>query len=243
MRQTLVFAALTVAIAGCQPAQTPPTAEPPAAPASAPTATTAPSPTAPATPTEPTAATDSTVPVTWQCGDVRVSTSVDVDTLTLTGGFGERVLAATPAASGARYADTRGTEFWNQGDGATLTLDGVKQPDCVKSAQATPWDAAKARGASFRAVGNEPGWVVEVGAGASPSLRAELDFGTRVLEVPAATKTTSGFSGTAADGSSVELTTAREPCTDDMSGERFPASATLKVGDDSFSGCGRFLTE
>lgn len=40
---------------------------------------------------------------------------------------------------------------------------------------ASPWDAAAARGVAFRAVGNEPGWYVEVGRGATAALHATLD--------------------------------------------------------------------
>ena len=43
--------------------------------------------------------------------------------------------------------------------------------------------------------------------------------------------------------SAVELQIKREACADTMSGEEFAASAQLKVGDQSFSGCGRFLAE
>ena len=41
----------------------------------------------------------------------------------------------------------------------------------------------------------------------------------------------------------VELLVKREACADAMSGEAFAASAQLKVGDQTYSGCGRFLSE
>ena len=53
--------------------------------------------------------------------------------LTLSGPFGERSLAPQPAASGARYADDRGNEFWNKGDEARLKLDWKDVGECEES--------------------------------------------------------------------------------------------------------------
>jgi uncharacterized lipoprotein YbaY len=112
---------------------------------------------------------------------------------------------------------------------------------------ASPWDAARARGVGFRAVGNEPGWNVEVDKGAAPPMRATLDYGQRQLQVahtqpfsdPASG--TVGFRGNTDDGTRVELTIHRGQCQDDMSGESFDASAELAVGAQRYKGCGRFL--
>lgn len=112
-------------------------------------------------------------------------------------------------------------------------------------ASTAPWDKAKARNVGFRAVGNEPGWLVEVGLGEAPGLHAELDYGDRIIDVARtqALPGNSGVAGTATDGVTVELRIQREPCSDDMSGERFLASVQLRVGDRSYRGCGRFLFE
>jgi uncharacterized membrane protein len=124
-----------------------------------------------------------------------------------------------------------------------LTLDGERQPDCSRSAVPSPWEAARARGAAFRAVGNEPGWSIEVGSGDAPALRAELDFGARSIEVASAAATADGWRGAAPDGTQVVLEIRREECRDPMSGHAFPASARLRVGDSTWRGCGRFLLE
>jgi uncharacterized membrane protein len=191
----------------------------------------------------PEATTEAGEVTTWQCGDLRVATQIRGEALRLSGSFGERTLAHEPSGSGARYADGRGTEFWGKADEAMLTLDGERQPDCQRSTAASPWEAARTRGAAFRAVGNEPGWWVEVGSGDHPTLRAELDFGARPIEVAGATATTAGWRGAASDGSEVVLEIRREECRDTMSGHGFPASARLRVGDSTWRGCGRFLRE
>ncbi len=187
-------------------------------------------------------------PMTWQCGDLRITTRVEGDGVVVSGGFGERKLSQAPAASGARYEDGRGNEFWNKGREATFTLDGKRQPDCRVTSLPSPWEEAKARGVGFRAVGNEPGWFVEVDMGEAPALRADLDYGQRKVAVARAqsfrdeASGESGFRGKA-DGSEVELRIQRETCVDDMSGDSHPARARLRVGDRTYSGCGRFLFE
>ena len=109
---------------------------------------------------------------------------------------------------------------------------------------ASPWDAAAARGVTFRAVGNEPGWYAEVDGGANAALHATLDYGDLKIEVPhtvALDGDAFGYHGTATDGSSVVLRIRREACSDGMSDRSYDTSVTLDVGDTTYSGCGRFL--
>jgi uncharacterized membrane protein len=98
-------------------------------------------------------------------------------------------------------------------------------------------------GAVYRAVGQEPGWVVEVGAGERPPMRVVLDYGERRLEVPRSQSldTASGFRGQAG-GLMVELRIMHEACRDTMSGEHFETRAELWVNGALYRGCGRFLT-
>lgn len=109
----------------------------------------------------------------------------------------------------------------------------------------SPWHKAKARGIVFRGVGNEPGWFVEVGRGNTPTIRATLDYGERTVEVAGATPLGGayGYGGSAEDGTLVVLRVTREACSDGMSDERYPASAELKIGEETYRGCGRFLQE
>lgn len=109
---------------------------------------------------------------------------------------------------------------------------------------ASPWDAAAARGVGFRAVGNEPGWFMEVDRGPNPTLRATLDYGERIVEVASAEVLDGdppGYEGTAADGARIEVHVRRESCSDGMSDRSYEASVTLQVGETTYRGCGRFL--
>jgi len=119
------------------------------------------------------------------------------------------------------------------------------EPSTPATAQASPWEQAKARGLVFRGIGNEPGWLVEVGAGETPALHAELDYGERKIDVAHALPLTgaTGYSGTTGDGVEVKLQLLREECSDGMSDQAYPVSAKLGVGDQTYAGCGRFLQE
>lgn len=181
----------------------------------------------------------------WQCGESRVGASFDTagERLTLSVNGRRLVLPLARSASGARYADDQGNEFWTKGDGGTLSLAGEGKSECARAEGPSPWDAARARGIAFRAVGNEPGWLVEVGRGEAPSLQAQLDFGSRTLDIARATPREDGlgFSGRTANGTQVDLAIERKRCVDDMSGAVFQASAQLATGGKTYRGCGAFL--
>lgn len=104
------------------------------------------------------------------------------------------------------------------------------------------WNTAAERGVAFRAIGQEPGWVVEVFDGKSPRLEARLAYGERSVVIDSMTRTDDGFQGVASDGTAVRLRVTDEQCVDSMSGERFSQHATLEVGTDVFRGCGRTLS-
>ena len=183
-----------------------------------------------------------TIVAGFRCGDLLVGATFDnaAGNVTLSINGSRRQLPQAPSASGARYADAADNEFWNKGDAATLTLDGAAH-ECHETADVSPWDAARARGIVFRAVGNEPGWLVEVEGGDAPLLRAQLDMGARTVEAGPVARTAEGFSGTAADGTAIVLKASADGCVDGMSGQSFPASVELAVGGERFRGCGAFL--
>ncbi|TYT25195.1 hypothetical protein FZO89_02285 [Luteimonas viscosa] len=182
----------------------------------------------------------------FRCGDLQVGAEFDnaAGHVTLSIGTGRTRLPQAVAASGARYADTAGNEFWNKGDGATLTLDGVSHA-CIVTEQGSPWHEARSRGAHFRGLGTEPFWSLEVEGGPAPRLLLDLEMGERRLVVaqPTPLDQGEGFAGQADDGSEVTLRITRGDCSDGMSDERYPASIDLTVGGETYAGCGAFLQE
>lgn len=126
--------------------------------------------------------------------------------------------------------------------GVVSTAAGSSTPT---TAQASPWEQARTRGIAFRGIGNEPGWLVEVGTGELPALHAELDYGERKIDVERVQSLSGalGYTGTTSDGVEVELQLQRGDCSDGMSDQTYPASAKLSVDGKAYTGCGRFLQE
>ena len=93
---------------------------------------------------------------------------------------------------------------------------------------------------TFRAQGNEPGWMAEVKLSDQPSMHAEVDYGNTRFEISNAIEDQTGWSGTAADGTQVALRFERVGCIDNMSGEKFEARAVLAAAGKKYEGCGRF---
>lgn len=183
-----------------------------------------------------------TATVRYRCGDRIVDAEFADDRVILRYDGEERVLPIARSGSGARYAQD-GIEFWNKDNEATLRV-GEERSDCVPSDETTPWEDAQARGVRFRAVGSEPGWLVELGAGESPGMALTLDNGERELAFETTTpiKDANGYRGEH-DGTSAELRLTETDCEDPMSGERFPVRAELRVGDREYTGCGRYLAK
>lgn len=121
----------------------------------------------------------------------------------------------------------------------------VAEPSTPATPQTSPWEQAKARGIVFRGIGNEPGWLVEVGTSATPALHAELDYGERKIDIAHAQPLSgaTGYTGATSDGVEVKLQLQRGDCSDGMSDQTYPVSAKLSVGDKTYAGCGRFLQE
>ncbi|HSJ31704.1 MAG TPA: hypothetical protein VK933_09725 [Longimicrobiales bacterium] len=137
-------------------------------------------------------------------------------------------------APGVRPADTP----------ADARPDSVMARDTFFDGSETVWLDAEGRGVTFRAVGQEPGWLLEMGA--EGNIRLVTDYGAeeRILPMPApvvdSVTWTTTYRVVAPD---VDLTIdiRDEPCADTMSGERFPATVTVVLNRMRYSGCGRTL--
>lgn len=181
----------------------------------------------------------------WQCGELGVASHylghADLVELSFSGRTLELPVAV--AASGARFADDQGTEFRTRGDTASLALPGEPVRECTRSARPSPWYEAAARGVRFRAIGNEPGWLLEVGHGEQPDLYAELDYGERVVKAHGLDPAGDGWTGQTFDGQALAVEVERGDCSDGMSGARFEAAVRLQVGETPYRGCGAWLDD
>lgn len=101
------------------------------------------------------------------------------------------------------------------------------------------WDEARRRGVDFRAVGQEPGWLLDVDEGGE--LRYVGDYGeTRVTaRTPPAERGANGLLTLRAGELVVEI--APGDCRDAMSGAAYPYAVTVRRGGRELRGCGRML--
>jgi putative lipoprotein len=145
------------------------------------------------------------------------------------------------AASGARYAGG-GLSFEESGAEATFEPAGGDPVDCeLKPDASAPWAAAAARGAVFRAAGQEPGWHATVAHG---RIEATLDYGARIVTAPVIESATgtgaTRWRGTARPGD-LRLRARDVPCRDAMNGRAYPATVLLTIDGETYEGCGRWL--
>lgn len=115
-------------------------------------------------------------------------------------------------------------------------------PPFDESSITNVWHNAKLRGVSFRAIGQEPGWLLEITTGTEILL--VTDYGeTRTAypyvepEVDPEHRRTRYVSG----NRNVEILIEGKDCTDAMSGEQFSATVTITLGEKQMAGCGRAL--
>lgn len=102
------------------------------------------------------------------------------------------------------------------------------------------WEHAKLNGADFRAVGNEPGWHLEIISATSMVL--VTDYGDKTIEQPLPIEESDPDTRiTRWAGEHFELLVSGTPCTNSMSGEHFEASVSVTLGDRVLNGCGRAL--
>jgi putative lipoprotein len=105
-----------------------------------------------------------------------------------------------------------------------------------------PWQRARERGIDFRALGQEPGWYLEVDY--QGSLRLVYDYGEH--EVSAPVPSPAAGSGTASldvmtEAGRLVVRIDDRACSDVMSGQRFPQTVTVELAGRRLEGCGRAL--
>lgn len=126
--------------------------------------------------------------------------------------------------------------------GAPPENQGAAAPSPAPAPQA-PAGSDEVMGVDFRAVGNEPNWILDI----TDDGRLVLSYnnGNSRIEAPAGAPaypvegSTLYRARTATDA--VSVTIQRFPCQDTMSGENFPSRVTVVVNGRSLTGCGRSL--
>lgn len=179
----------------------------------------------------------------WDCdGDVtlRVRNLYRENAVSIELHEGARKLPLVVSASGAKYADGTVT-FWSKGGTATFERKGSPAINCTEARARSLLADAKLRGITYRAQGNEPGWLVEVGPGESLTYLA--DYGQERHAFAGVTRSSGDVPGTVVfagehGGQAIRVTLAHEACVDDMSGAQFDHRAVVEFGGQELRGCG-----
>ncbi len=113
----------------------------------------------------------------------------------------------------------------------------------VQSQGSSPWDDARRRGVDFRAIGQEPGWLLEIDTGKSMYLLA--DYGEKKVTTPAPTPTRDSTGAITYDarseGHHLTAVIRQRVCHDTMSGEEMTHEVTVTLDGTERRGCGRQL--
>lgn len=104
------------------------------------------------------------------------------------------------------------------------------------------WHAAKLRGVAFRAIGQEPGWLLEITTG--EEILLVTDYGSNRNSLPYVEPTVyqeERRTEFVLDSYDTVVEIRGTHCTDTMSGEEFEVTVTIKQTDRELHGCGRAL--
>jgi putative lipoprotein len=147
------------------------------------------------------------------------------------------------SASGARYGEGPYV-YWSQGEEARLETPEQTFTGCVSDEGGPGWRDAKARGVRFRALGQEPGWILDVRE--DGGIDVEADYGEAVYHLPPADPEVDPGAGRTVYRIETEAHRATividdEPCRDAMSGWPYETTVSMTLDGREYRGCGRRL--
>lgn len=121
--------------------------------------------------------------------------------------------------------------------------DGISR-QCKNNRREAIWEHAKLNGADFRAIGNEPGWNLEIHGGSKAIL--VTGYGSKRYEInllpPQVNREVKTTVFTSSTGEPrVTLKIMGEHCSDTMSGEQFETTVEVDLDGKILRGCGRAL--
>ena len=152
-------------------------------------------------------------------------------------------LDPVPSGSGSKYSNGAMT-FWSKGNEAILETPDRKYRNCRNNRAKAIWEDAKLRGVDFRALGNEPGWYLEISE--KTKLLFVGDYGQRrhelILSAPVSDQTARVTTYTArSDKNTIIVIISGHICHDTMSGEQFESTVLVRFSSQEYRGCGRAL--
>ena len=150
-------------------------------------------------------------------------------------------LRQVPSASGLKY-ENDDIVFFSKGYEAFLITPGMKYELCSNNRFKAIWEDAKLRGNDFRAIGNEPGWYLEIAHNGAKTLLV-TDYGNEKYELSfpkplhsVQTRTTryriKGF---------IDIYIESKKCQDSMTGHNYESMVKVIVDGKVYRGCGKTL--
>ncbi len=103
------------------------------------------------------------------------------------------------------------------------------------------WHKAKLRGVAFRAIGQEPGWLLEITNGKEILLVTNFGQERKSLSYVEPQEDKAARKTIFAIDDSTRVLIEGKPCSDSMSGESFQNTVSITIGDHVLKGCGRAL--
>lgn len=151
------------------------------------------------------------------------------------------ILSRVPSASGAKYQEGE-LLFWSKGDEAVLTVGSEHHTSCRLVPERAPWEDARRRAVDFRAVGQEPGWYLEMKRDQQILFVGEYQAKRVLIPWPGEVRSGNALSYHAVtDAHHLRVEIEEVSCTDTMSGERFASQVTVELDGIVYRGCGRTL--
>lgn len=151
------------------------------------------------------------------------------------------ILSSVRSASGSKYTEGDVT-FWSKGNEAILYIGNQRFDDCTLAPHRAPWEDARRRGVDFRAVGNEPGWVLEIQNDRHLLFIADYGMNRVLIENPVLSVQGSHSIYEAHNKTdTLKIDIVDEQCTDSMKGNTFASQVTLYWNGNTYIGCGSTL--
>ena len=151
------------------------------------------------------------------------------------------VLSQVRSASGVKYQEGD-VIFWTKGEESSLFLGAQRYPDCKLVPSRAPWEDARRRGVDFRAVGNEPGWYLEIREGREILYVGDYGMNRLMTPDPGAEAVSSGrIYHAVTESSELIVEIIDEECLDTMQDASYPARVSLTVNGKPLQGCGMAL--
>lgn len=135
-------------------------------------------------------------------------------------------------------------QFWTKGDSATFERPSATTMECREIRSKSLLEDARVRGVTFRGIGNEPGWLLEIGP--AGRLMFEDGYGSMRLifeSLPPRNDSPPGVTVHESTSSAqrLKVTLRLQTCADTMSDETFPYAVDIEINGVKRRGCGLSL--